>query len=306
MIQLRQIRHALVLARLGNFGRAALALGLTQPSLTRSIAVLEKSLGVKLFDRDHAGVRPTVFGRALVAEGAALLEGEAALERRIGALAGLEEGTLVVSAGPYVSEISVGNAIARISDAHPRLRLQVLVVNPEEVVRMVKDRQCDVGLANTLGLEHEPSLIIERLPTHGVHLACRPGHPLTGRSTLEMEDVLKFPLASTQLHGEVAAVVGKSTAFGNLDPVTGLFTPSILVNSLSLARQIAANSDALFAGTASMLSSDLAAGRLVRIEFKIPIMRTYYALIRRRDCTPSPALDTFIKVLWQVETEQTD
>jgi DNA-binding transcriptional LysR family regulator len=303
MIQLRQIRHALVLARLGNFGRAAVSLGLTQPSLTRSIAGLEKSLGVKLFDRDRMGVTPTVFGRAFLAEGAALLDGEAALGRRIQALAGLEEGTLVVGAGPYVSEISVGNAIARISDAHPRLRLQIVIVSPEEVVRMVKDRHCDVGLANSMGLEHEPDLIVEQLPTHDIHLTCRPGHPLTGKTALELEDVLKFPLVSTQLRGDVAAVVGKSSALGNLDPATGLFTPRILVNSLSLARQIAASSDALFAGTALMLANEFAAGRLVRLNFKIPVMRTSYGIIRRRDRTPSPALELFMKVLRQVEAE---
>jgi DNA-binding transcriptional LysR family regulator len=296
----------MVLARFGNFGRAAMYLGLTQPSLTRSIAGLEKTLGVKLFDRDRTGVTPTVFGSAFLADGAALLDGEAALERRIEALAGLEEGTLVVGGGPYVSEISIGNAIARISDAHPRLRLQILVVNPEEVVRMVKNRHCDVGLANSMGLEHEPELIVEHLPNHEIHLACRPGHPLTGRTVLQLEDVLKFPLVSTQLRGDLAAVVGKSSALGNLDPVTGLFMPGILVNSLSLARQIAASSDALFAGTASMLASDFAAGRLVRLDFKIPIMRTHYGIIRRRDRTPSPALELFMKVLRQVEMEHAD
>ncbi len=35
-------------------------------------------------------------------------------------------------------------------------------MNPEEVVRMVKNRHCDVGLANTLGLEHKPEHFIRR------------------------------------------------------------------------------------------------------------------------------------------------
>ena len=69
MLELRIIQHALTLARVGNFGRAAESLGISQPSLTRSIASLEASLGVKLFDRNRRGIKPTVFGAVFLAEG---------------------------------------------------------------------------------------------------------------------------------------------------------------------------------------------------------------------------------------------
>lgn len=51
IIELRLIRHALALGKHGNFARAAEALHLTQPSLSRSIAALEQALDVPLFDR---------------------------------------------------------------------------------------------------------------------------------------------------------------------------------------------------------------------------------------------------------------
>jgi DNA-binding transcriptional LysR family regulator len=101
----------------------------------------------------------------------------------------------------------------------------------------------------------------------------------------------------------VAAIVGKGSAVGRLDPYKGTFAPAIMVNSLSLARQIACESNALFPGTAPMLAADQAAGRLVRLNFRIPIMRTNYGIVRRRDRTPSPALELFVKVLREVEAE---
>jgi len=71
-----------------NFARAAEALGLTQPTLSRSIAALERDLGVRLFERSHKGATPTVFGRVLLERGAIVLEREAEVRREIQLLAG--------------------------------------------------------------------------------------------------------------------------------------------------------------------------------------------------------------------------
>ncbi|MEQ1802672.1 MAG: LysR family transcriptional regulator [Gammaproteobacteria bacterium] len=301
MIELRLIQHALALARFGNFGRAADSLGISQPSLTRSIASLEASLGVKLFDRHRRGIEPTAFGAVFLADGKVLLANEAALYSRIEALAGLQEGALVIGAGPYASEISVGQAVARVSAAHPRLRVEIASLDPEDIVRLVKEGRCEVGIVDIAGLEHEPDLAVEALPPHPVHLACRPGHPLAGRGAFQLEEVLQFPLVTTTLRGIVAAVAGQNSAVGHLDRQTGNFAPAILVNSLSLARQIARDCDALFPGTRAMLDADVAAGHLVCLDFRIPMMQTNYGIVRRRDRTPSPALDLFVSVLRDVE-----
>ena len=303
MIELRLIRHALALGQIGNFARAAESLGLTQPSLTRSIASLEKSLGVKLFDRTRRGVEPTAFGKVFLAQGATLLDGAASLEHRLQALAGLEEGTLVVGAGPYAGEVSVGKTVGRVSAAHPRLRVRIVTLDPEEIIGEIKAGRCDVGIVDVSGLEHERDLTVEALPPHDVVLACRPGHPLTGKAELRMEEVLQFPLVSTLLRGTVASLVGAGSAVGQLDARTGNFSPAIQVNSLSLARQIASGSDALFPGTVSMLAADIAAGRLVRLNFQIPLMRTNYGIVQRRDRTPSPALQLFVSTLRTVEAD---
>jgi DNA-binding transcriptional LysR family regulator len=124
MIENRLLRYALVLGERRNFARAAEALGLTQPTLSRSIAALERDLGVRLFERSHKGVTPTVFGRVLLERGAIVLEREAEVRREIQLLAGLEAGSLTVSAGPYFAEGVVATSIARVAVAHPGLRIK--------------------------------------------------------------------------------------------------------------------------------------------------------------------------------------
>ncbi len=66
MIEIRRIEQAVTLSKYRNFARAAAALGLSQPALTRSIQVLEEELGVRLFDRYPRDIVPTEFGRVLL------------------------------------------------------------------------------------------------------------------------------------------------------------------------------------------------------------------------------------------------
>ena len=58
MIETRHLRHLLALAEHRNYARAADALHLTQPALTRSIQALEASLDAQLFDRGRGEVTP--------------------------------------------------------------------------------------------------------------------------------------------------------------------------------------------------------------------------------------------------------
>ena len=70
-------------------------------------------------------------------------------------------------------------------------------------------------------------------------------------------------------------------------------------------RQIAAGTDALVPGSASMLAADVEAGRLVILNCSSPRIRTHYAITTLRGSTPSPAALAFIKMLRNVEAEVT-
>jgi DNA-binding transcriptional LysR family regulator len=305
MLELRPVRHALALARYRNFARAAEALHLTQPSLSRSIAALEEELGVRLFDRGKNGVRPTAFGELLLARGAELVEGESDLRRELQLLAGLEAGTLRVGAGPYPSEISVGTAVARLIAKYPRLKVQVVSAGPDEVIRAVLGGQLDAGVGNPQAVAETPRLGYEPLPSHRIYFACRPTHPLAGRRDLSLPEILKFGLAASLFVGapaKMAAEVGGRGA-GSFDESSGLFLPSIFVNSLSLARRIARESDAIYPATASMLAPDLAAGTLVPLDFHVPEMKTDYGVLTLADRSPAPATVAFIELVREVEAE---
>ena len=78
---LAQLRHLLALAESKSFSKAARAVFLTQPALSRSIGTLESELGQALFDRIGHRIEPTPYGRemaerarVIVADADALLD----------------------------------------------------------------------------------------------------------------------------------------------------------------------------------------------------------------------------------------
>jgi DNA-binding transcriptional LysR family regulator len=65
-VKLHDLHVLTTVAQLGSMAQAARQLNTSQPAISRSIAELEKTLGVRLFDRNRRGIDPTDYGRALL------------------------------------------------------------------------------------------------------------------------------------------------------------------------------------------------------------------------------------------------
>jgi DNA-binding transcriptional LysR family regulator len=318
MNELRLIGLAIALSEHGHFRRAADALNLSQPSLSRGIAELERSLGVSLFDRTTKGVVPTAFGRVLIDRGQAVLRDAARLRQEIDLLAGLETGALSVAAAPFPGESTVAVALGQLALRYPRLRMKLIVADPDKVIAHVLSGEIDIGVASVFGYENDRHLTIEAVLPVPVFLACRSGHLLTQEIAPTLKQVFSYPFAGPPLrgvHAEVAAAAaspvdraplqgsGIAESVAAIDARGATFTPQISVSSMQAARLIALNSDAVFAAPASFLADDVAAARLVRLNVDVPEMKTSHGISRTADRSLSPAERVFIDLLRQVEAK---
>src|ERR1700681_3581262 len=73
-VTLRELRLLLAVARSGSILKAADDIGLTQPAVSKAIADLEGTLGVRLFDRTNRGVEATPYGRIVLIRAAGVFE----------------------------------------------------------------------------------------------------------------------------------------------------------------------------------------------------------------------------------------
>ena len=178
MITQRRLQHLLALVEHAHFGRAASALDISQPALTKSIQALESELGVTLIDRKHGAVGPTVFGELVIRRSKRMLTEEDELRRELALLAGLETGSLKLALGPYPSVTSGYAAIARLLARHPKVGIAVHVAGWREVASRVLARTVDLGIAEISSVENDGQFATERLPPYHGRFFCRSGHPL--------------------------------------------------------------------------------------------------------------------------------
>src|SRR5262245_45744690 len=145
-IDLRRLRHFIAVAEHGNFGRAASAVYLTQPALSRSIQALEAEVGALLFDRRPSGVELTEIGELVLRHAIALDAGARDLDREIRLAKDLELGELRIGVGPWGGTVLVAPVIGRLNAVHPRLRLRVVVAPWRELPDRLRSRDVDIAV----------------------------------------------------------------------------------------------------------------------------------------------------------------
>jgi LysR family hydrogen peroxide-inducible transcriptional activator len=125
MLTLRQLRYLDALAATSHFGRAAAALGVTQPALSVQVRELERVLGAPLVDRLPGGARLTAFGREVVARSANILAAIREMEE-LGLARGRVLGNpLRLGVIPSIAPYLLPTLLSRIGERYPDAAISV-------------------------------------------------------------------------------------------------------------------------------------------------------------------------------------
>ncbi len=124
-LKLRQLETLLAVAQAGSMARAAEHLAVTQPVISKSIADLESTLGVRLLERSVRGVEPTLYGRALLQRITALFNDLRTSVTELEHLSDPTAGELRIGSSEAVATGMLGVIIDRLSRRHPRLTFAV-------------------------------------------------------------------------------------------------------------------------------------------------------------------------------------
>ena len=73
-LKLRDLHILLTVVHRGSMAKAAAELAISQPAVSKAIADMEHTFGLRLLDRGRNGVEPTAYGRALVTRGQAIFD----------------------------------------------------------------------------------------------------------------------------------------------------------------------------------------------------------------------------------------
>src|ERR1700733_14995329 len=120
-LRLRFVWYFVVVAEHRHFGRAAAALRVAQPSLSRQIRRLEQQLGVRLLDRTPQGTRVTEAGEVFLPRAKALLR--SAAQAAAQARAAAQPSRITIG---YTTGLIVTPAVRELRREHPDAEVQVL------------------------------------------------------------------------------------------------------------------------------------------------------------------------------------
>lgn len=302
MITQRRLRHLLSLVEYAHFGRAAAALNISQPALTKSIQALEAELGVMLLDRKRGAVVLTAFGELVVQRSRALLNAEEDLLREITLLAGLEIGSLRVALGPYPSVISGYPAMARLLARRPKITVAAHVSGWREVAHQVVAREVDLGLAELSGVQDDEQFATELVGRHQGRIFCRPGHPILAAGRVGLPALLEFPWIASQLPARIAAGLPRSSGrAGKIDALTGDFMPAIKIDVPMQIADLLAGSDALALTSLALMERDLDAGKVAVVPTSKAAFQAGYGFIYLKDRSLTPATRAYMDEVRAVE-----
>ncbi|MEV5569692.1 LysR family transcriptional regulator [Spirillospora sp. NPDC052269] len=123
-MEVRQLRYFVAAAEHEHFGRAAEALHIVQPAVSKQVARLERELGLTLFDRSHRRARLTPDGQAFLVHARRALRG---IDRAAAAAADIAAGStgLLRIGSNLVFNPRIEAALTAVRDAHPGITLQV-------------------------------------------------------------------------------------------------------------------------------------------------------------------------------------
>ncbi len=188
VLDLRFLGYAITAAEHRSFRRAAVALGLSQSTVSRRIKILEDRLGIILFRRHRFGVELTEQGARFLAS--AQIDAErlqrTAREVKLGRQAAPRELRLGVS-DPLAGKI-LRHVLAKFRARHPEIFVEVEDASHEALLRRIDDGTLDIAL------------VAGRLPSRGMRslllweektlLALSRRHKLVRRSTIDWRDLV--------------------------------------------------------------------------------------------------------------------
>ena len=154
MITLTQLGYLVALERYGNFGQAAKACHVTQPTLSMQIKKLEDDLGVVIFDRSMQPIKPTPIGQKILDQSRVVISQTAVIEELISEAKDEISGELRLAVIPTLSPYLLPLFLSKFQSSYPKMRLIIEESRTSVIIESLKRNKLDVGLlATPLGEE---------------------------------------------------------------------------------------------------------------------------------------------------------
>ena len=289
-------RQLLLLEGLGrerNLGRAAAALGMSQPAATKLLQQAEETLGVPLFTRQARGMEPTATGEVLIRYARQALVDFGFAREQMAALRSGLRGRLRLGTVPGALPQLLAPALADYKRQHPRVAVSLLVETSDVMLGLLERGDVDLVLGRPTEGHHEDELEIRPLLAEPQVAVVRGGHPLLAQEKVELADLVRWPWIlqppGSPQRSRFESALREAGLHARLDITE---TASTVATTVLLEA-----SDMAAIMPASLAAHYARLGVLRELPLQLPLQVPSLHLITRRHRELSPAAAGFVEAL---------
>lgn len=168
-----------------SFTKAAAALFITQPAVTKHIYELEQQYENKLFERKGNKIRLTRAGEILLSHTESLFDIYRNIDFDMNALVHKKEGILHLGASTTIAQYVIAPLLAAFRQKFAAIQLNLINGNTEQIERALLEKEIEMGIVE--GRSRNQEISYSEFIRDEIVLVCGKDHPLAGRTALHPE-----------------------------------------------------------------------------------------------------------------------
>ncbi|MEO0574823.1 MAG: LysR family transcriptional regulator [Pseudomonadota bacterium] len=300
-MDLRQLNHFVAVFERKNLSKAAEAIPLSQPALTRSMKTLEDQLGVELFERHARGATPTAAGERLYHHAKSILAECARAKRDAAQPIGELSGTVSIGIGALFATRIFDEMISTFCKKHPKVRVEVHQGYYEDLVGLLDLGQIEVAFINFPLLSLPDAMEFEPLLELRTSVFAAKNHPAVKDGEPKMDSLRDFLWASVDQPHATEVLDSLFISEGVAAP-----KPSVKANSLTLIKSLVLSGDFIGLLPHHLFWDEIKSGDIVKVSLpSTPLVRSA-GLISRIETFRRPVADALAKEIRLTVEQESD
>jgi DNA-binding transcriptional LysR family regulator len=289
-MKLHDLRILMAVAQAGSMNKAAVFLNLTQSAVSRSIAELERTVGVSLLDRTARGVKPTEYGRAMLECGVAVFDDLRQGAKKIEFLTDPAAGEVRIGCHPGLAASFVPAVVDEVACRYPRIVFHLMVAEVVTLQHELTERNVDLLITREFHSLADERLSFEFLFDDSFFVVAGAQNPWVRRRRIALTDLLNESWALPPPESVFGSVVMEAFRSCGLDyPRTTVVTipPDIRISLLATGHFLT-----IFAASALRFSTRRPELKVLPVE--LPMARVPSGIVTLKNRTLSPVARVFV------------
>jgi DNA-binding transcriptional LysR family regulator len=276
-----------------NLHRAAAAVHLAQPSATKLVRDLERTIGFPIFERLPRGMHPTALGAEVLSFAKRALAGLERFTDDLQSRRGGGAGELVIGVVTDAAPDVVARAVSELKTQQPLLSIKLRGEANAEILHRLLDGKIDLAVGRFDCAAQHNLIDFDPLAPEVLHVVVRTGHPLARVPTLCWPMLQSSAWVAQSLTDGAGQAVNREFLRVGAAPPTNV----IECSSISTTLQLLQASDAVTLLPEPVVRDHQAAGLLIRLPIEVGAKSSLVGILSRRGESFSAAATKFIELI---------